>query len=136
MTTRIVNLTPHEVALVKEDEAGQIVGFTGFGPKQAEAKYSILRVFPSEGVVRASQREEAAGTLQLEGGGSVEVIYIEFGEITGLPDPKMDIMYIVSVIAANAAKALGRYTGDLLIVADTVRDAEGKILGCQKFAGV
>lgn len=134
--SKVRNLTPHEIVLVRGSETGEIVGFTGFGHKQTEAKYSILRVLPSEGVVRASQLDKPAGTLHLEGGVSVELISTEFGEVSGLPEPQTDTMYVVSVIAASAAKAQGRSTEDLLLVADTVRDAEGKILGCQKFARV
>lgn len=132
----IQNLTPHEIKLLRQDESGGIVGFTGFGKNQAEARYSEVKVFPSEGAVRAAQKDVPAGEIQLEGGILVELISTEFGEVSGLPEPQPDTFYVVSVVAANAAKAQGRSSEDLLLVADTVRNAGGQIIGCQKFARV
>ena len=136
MVAKIRNLTPHEIVLLKKDESGEITGFTGFGPKQVEARYSEIKKFSSEGVVRASQRDRPAGLLQLDQENIVELILTEFGEVSGLPEPQPDTFYVVSVVAANAAKSQGRSTSDLLLVADTVRNAGGQIIGCQKFARV
>lgn len=36
------------------------------------------------------------------------VCNVEYGAITGLPQPKADTLYIVSAIVLSAAKALGR----------------------------
>jgi len=132
----IHNLTPHEIVILKNAEFGDIVGFTGFGKNQTEAKYLKVKKFSSEGAVRAAQKDVPAGEIQLERGISVELISTEFGEVSGLPEPQIDTYYVVSVVAANAAKAQGRSTTDLLLVADTVRNAGGQIIGCQKFARV
>ena len=43
---------------------------------------------------------------------------------------RSDTTYVVSLLTAQAAKAGGRLTDDLLVVGETVRDADGKIIGC------
>mgnify|MGYP003092115823 FL=1 len=59
---------------------------------------------------------------------------MKFGATEDLPAPEDGIYYIVSVITANAAKAEGRTTSDLVITADPVRDDSGRIIGCKRFA--
>lgn len=106
----IINLTPHTVNIASD-------------------KGTVVKTFPSEGIARASQVSETAGDID-----GVELVRMTFGETQGLPDPADDTYLIVSIITANAAKAQGRTTNDLLITADPVRDEEGKIIGCRRFA--
>ena len=105
----IKNLTPHTVNIVAED--GSIV------------------MFPSEGIARASQVAEHVGELD-----GIELVTMKFGATQDLPAPQEGVYYIVSVITANAAKAEGRGADDLVITADPVRDADGRIIGCKRFA--
>ena len=86
-------------------------------------------VFISEGVARAAQTTKIIGSLD-----GIELCLMVFGETEGLPEPVNNTFYIVSITTANAAKAAGRTTMDLLLTADTVRDENGKIVGCQRFA--
>ena len=58
------------------------------------------REYPSEGLARVS----ATFTLFDEDG----VCSQEFGEVTGLPEPEKDTLYIVSALVLIAAKAAGR----------------------------
>lgn len=58
------------------------------------------RTFASEGLARVS----AAFTPFDENG----VCTQEFGEVTGLPEPTADTLYIVSALVLTAAKAQGR----------------------------
>ena len=106
----IVNLTPHTVNVVAEDG-------------------SIKAAFPSEGIARASQTAEHVGELN-----GIELVSMKFGATEDLPAPEDGTYYIVSVITANAAKAEGRTTSDLVITADPVRDDSGRIIGCKRFA--
>lgn len=106
----IRNLTPHTVAIVSEDG-------------------TVIATFKSEGLARASQTQIVAGDLN-----GIELVRMAFGKTEDLPEPTADTFLIVSIITANAAKAEGRTTDDLLITADPVRDGEGKIVGCKKFA--
>lgn len=107
---KIVNLTPHTVNIVAEDG-------------------TIKAAFPSEGIARASQTAEHVGELD-----GIELVSMKFGATEDLPAPEDGTYYIVSVITANAAKAEGRTTSDLVITADPVRDADGRIIGCKRFA--
>jgi hypothetical protein len=107
---KITNLTPHQVTIIAEDGA-------------------IVAQFPSEGIARASQQAEKVGELN-----GIELVSMKFGEPEDLPDPVEGTYYVVSIITANAAQAVGRRTDDLLITADPVRDADGRIIGCKRFA--
>lgn len=106
---KIINLTPHTVNIVKDG--------------------NIKAAFPSEGIARASQTAEHVGELD-----GIELVSMKFGATKDLPAPEDGVYYIVSVITANAARAEGRTTSDLLITADPVRDDSGRIIGCERFA--
>ena len=106
----IKNLTPHTVSIINEDG-------------------TVKAAFPSEGIARASQTAEHVGELD-----GIELVSMKFGATEDLPAPEDGIYYIVSVITANAAKAEGRTTSDLVITADPVRDDSGRIIGCKRFA--
>ncbi len=108
--TKIINLTPHTVTIISEDG-------------------TIKAQFPSEGIARASQTAEHVGELD-----GIELVSMKFGATEDLPAPVEGVYYIVSVITANAAKAEGRTTDDLVITADPVRDDSGRIIGCKRFA--
>lgn len=107
---KIVNLTPHVVSIVNEDG-------------------TVRATLPSEGVARASQTAERVGELD-----GIELVSMKFGEPEDLPEFKEGTYYVVSIITANAAKAVGRRVDDLLITSDPVRDADGRIVGCKRFA--
>lgn len=79
------------------------------------------------------KKDEPVGELEINGI-SVPMITTVFGEPTDLPAPDPDTYYVVSIITAQAARASGRTTEDLLITSDPVRDAAGKFIGVRKFA--
>lgn len=110
MTNKIINLTPHTINICAEDG-------------------SIIRSYESKGIARAKQTAEVVGNLD-----GVELVSMKFGATEDLPAPEDGTYYIVSVITANAAKAEGRTTSDLVITADPVRDAANRIIGCRRFA--
>ena len=105
----IVNLTPHDVIVILEN--------------------GIRKVYKSQGIARAKQTDSLLGKIN-----GVPVVVSEFGEPEGLPDPVNGTMYIVSLATANAAKACGRATYDLLLTSGPVRDENGVIVGCRQFA--
>lgn len=109
---RIINLTPHTINIV--DEAG-----------------NKIVDLPSEGEARAVQKNVNFGHL-----GDVPLVRAEFGEPIGLPEPAENTFYIVSAITANAAKAVGRTTDDLLLTAETVRNEKNQIIGCKALAKI
>ena len=110
LKSEIINLTPHEINVISEDG-------------------TIKMSFPSEGIARASQKMVVVGSLN-----NIELVSIKFGETEDLPEPQEGRFFIVSMVTANAAKAEGRTTSDLLVTADPVRDDAGRIIGCRRFA--
>lgn len=107
---RIINLTPHAVCMM--DVSGNVVDR-----------------FASEGLARATETSVKVG--EVNGFDIVETVY---GEITGLPEKSDDTYYIVSLLTAQAAVKTGRGADDLLLTSDLVRDGEGRIIGCKRFA--
>ena len=144
---QIVNLTPHPVVILRDDPEGEVVGFTGNPPAVKEGRFSVVATFhPEPQSARAVQRDEIVGALEIDGH-SVPVVHATFGEpymaakgLDGVevreqfPAPAEGVYLVVSVITAQAAKALGRPTDDLLITSDPVRDDKGKFIGVRKFA--
>lgn len=107
---KIKNLTPHAIFIVDEDG-------------------NALTVFESEGIARAEQKDEPAGEIN-----GIPLVKSTFGEPIDLPDPEENTYLIVSLVTANAAKAVGRTTEDLLLTSGLVRDEQGRIIGCKVFA--
>jgi len=103
--SKIINLTPHPLVIMKDGE--------------------VMEEIPSSGIVRV--REEKVKIGELHG---VPIYKINYTESEGLPSPKPDTYYFVSVIVANANPE----RTDLLLSSDLVRDDKGRILGCGSFA--
>ena len=108
----IKNLTPHTINICAEDG-------------------TIVKSYESEGIARAKQTAGKVLTGEIDG---VELVSMKFGEPEDLPEFEEGVYYVVSIITANAAKAVGRRVDDLLITSDPVRDADGRIAGCKRFA--
>ena len=108
----IRNLTPHRISMVSNNG-------------------EVLRVFESEGIARATQTNQQVDELD-----GIPVMETRFGETIDLPAFQEGTYLIVSVITANAARANGRRTDDLLLTTDTVRGEDGRIVGCRAFARI
>lgn len=104
----LINLTPHDINLFCGDEPVETV--------------------KSSGVARVSVRSEIIGEIN-----GYPISKNFYGEIIGLPEPQPGVFYVVSALVAQAAA--GQRT-DLLVVNDTVRDQEGRIIGCRGFARI
>ena len=109
---RIINLTPHTVNIVDADG-------------------KELRSFVSEGIARAAQTSVVVGELD-----GIKLVKTTFVAPVDLPEASDGVYYIVSLATATAASSHGRTTNDLLLTADRVRDAEGRIVGCRRFGKV
>lgn len=113
----ILNLTPHAVNLL-------------------DAEGNTLAVFPPTGTIaRAAQQDQPVGKVEAEGV-VIAVVQTTYGEPADLPAPAEDTFYVVSILTAQAAKAYGRDTSDLLVTSGPVRDETGRIIGCRQFAVV
>lgn len=117
----IVNLTPHDVNLVRE-ENGKIV--------------ETIKFMPCGTIARCSQTTEKIGDVEIDIGfvthSPIPITKTTYGEIEGLPEQDRDHIYIVSALVANAAT--DRY--DLVIPNELVRDENGRIIGCKSLAKV
>lgn len=119
--TTIHNMTPHVVTLIVEG----------------------VRVdYPSEGIIRATQKDvkvdEIVTDLDLgnsSAGFTIPVFSSSFGAPEGVPE-NLDGIYIVSSLAYQSLKAAGMPMEHFVIPSGTIRDAEGKIIGCKGFARI
>jgi hypothetical protein len=116
MSVELHNLTPHDV-IINIDNAEQD------GIVQLE----------SEGVARASEVLEAAGTVEVFGI-EVPVVEVTYGPPIDLPDPAPGHAYIVSAVTVEAARRAGRTTSDLYTPAELIRDKYGRVVACQALA--
>lgn len=103
----IRNYTPHTVAVL--DSYG-----------------NILKEFKPTGII---PRVGVAEIVECEIDG-IPIVKQIFGEVTLLPDPEENVMYIVSAKVKDACP--NRI--DLLSPARYVRDPNGVIIGCKAFA--
>ncbi len=102
----IINLTPHDVNLLLEDD---------------------VIVFKSKGIARVQQKEVLDEYFD-----RVPIYKNKYGKIEGLPEEEKDgIYYIVSFVVASALKDK---RNDLLIVTKIERNEKGQIIGCYGFA--
>lgn len=109
---KIINLTPHAVNL----------------HVKITSKVDAIVVIPSSGTVARCVVERQQVTTVA----GIPVNRTVFGAVEGLPEPKEGVYYIVSSIVAQACPE----RHDLLIVDDTVRDEQGRIVGCRALATV
>ena len=113
---KIVNLTPHAITVLKNGEE--------------------ISVYKASGCIARCESDTAV-VGEIAG---IPLTKTEFGELYlvdiervkhELPEQQDGTFYIVSALVARAA---GRE--DFVIVNDTVRDNDGRIIGCQSFAHV
>lgn len=101
--TEIKNLTPHPITIVVSDDISYIVAPCGI-------------------VARCTSETKVIGNIN--GIPKTQTVY---GEVIGLPEPKENTIYIVSAIVAKACPN----RDDLVIPNETIRDANGIVIGCK-----
>jgi hypothetical protein len=105
--TTVLNYTQHVITIVDNDG-------------------NIVQEFPSVGNAQVETTSRQVGDVN-----GVAIVHTEFGDITGLPDPAPDTLYIVGMIVAQAARRSD------LISPDTGPSAfrkAGQIVGVRRFA--
>lgn len=100
---KIVNCTPHEINIVKEDG-------------------SILTIEASGIVPRCTQAEAHVASIN-----GIAVTKQVFGEVINLPEEQPKVFLVVSRLVASAAK--GRK--DLLAPGPMIRGEDGRPCGCR-----
>jgi hypothetical protein len=111
---KLINLTPHVLSFMPQGPGGPVV-----------------TIEPSGIVARCATARVQVGTVTVDGV-TVPVNKTEFGEVTGLPEPQTDTIYIVSSLVAQAVPD----RQDVFIVDDAVRDEQGRIIGARALAHV
>lgn len=101
----LLNMTPHALNVVCENN-------------------TITTIEPSGTVVRVSQNMELVTDIN-----GIPVYRSQYGELEGLPEPQAHTRYILSAMAAAAAKAAGR--DDILSPGELIRDENGQPIGCR-----
>ena len=113
---KIVNLTPHSIAVLKNGEEIAVYEASGY---IARCESDTVVVGEIAGIPLTETR---FGKLYLIDRDRVK---------HELPEQQDGTFYIVSALVARAAQR-----EDFVIVNDTVRDNDGRIVGCQSFAHI
>lgn len=101
---KIVNLTPHEITF-------------------CTATGTVLRTIPASGTV-ARVEKTVIKVGEIDG---VSVYNTFYSNVSGLPEPQKGTVFIVSSLTAEAITD----RDDVYVPSISVRDENGKILGCQ-----
>ena len=104
----VMNLTPHTVNIVTE--SGEIIDY------------------PASGVLaRVSARTQVIGKL-----GNIPITRTVYGEVEGLPEPEEGTIYIVSSLVAQRVPE----RTDVFVPSESVRDDQGRIIGCRSLGRI
>jgi exosome complex RNA-binding protein Csl4 len=105
-----VNLTPHTINVV-------------VGDKKHE--------FKSEGIARVSSESKTVGEID-----GIPVVDTVLGDIVGMPEPKLGVVYIVSRMVRDAMVRKGMDRQDV-VCPDTgptaIRNDKGQVVGVIRF---
>ncbi|MGI9951405.1 hypothetical protein V3F56_03500 [Moorellaceae bacterium AZ2] len=104
----LINMTPHPVNICSE--TGDIV----------------VTIPPSGQVLRLPEVTTPAGEVD-----GIPVVRKSLDPATDLPPEKEGVYYIVSLPAAQALRRR-----DFLVPDDLVRDEQGRVIGCRRFATI
>lgn len=110
---KIINLTPHAITL-----AG-----------------TAIAIPPSGTIARAEEYVVPADPLTVEGV-AIPTSWVTYTRLEDLPPPEPGVVYVVSLVVAQAAVACYRSTDDLLTPGEQVRDDKGRVVGCRSLARV
>lgn len=120
----IINLTPHDINFYEEEHTQKIKGCYYIIP--GALPYHTI---PASGITaRAAQTEDNLPAIECNGV-RVPLLQMTYGDPVNLPEPEKGKAYVVSALTVAAAKAAKRSTSDLYVVARTVRNEVGAVIG-------
>lgn len=120
----IINLTPHDINFYEEEHTQKIKGCYYIIP--GALPYHTI---PTSGITaRAAQTEDNLPAIDCNGV-RVPLLQMTYGDPVNLPEPEKGKAYVVSALTVAAAKAARRSTSDLYVVARTVRNEVGAVIG-------
>lgn len=106
---KFINLTPHSINFV--DEFGEIK----------------MIVKTSGSLARVTTKIVTVGFID-----EIPVTTTEFGEVEGLPEPVDGVIYIVSSLVAQRVPD----RNDIFVPSESVRDGQGRIIGCRSLGKI
>lgn len=110
MAVRFVNLTPHDIVFVGSEN-------------------ETLLVVKPEGVVARLTAATVDTGVSYNG---IPVTCTEYGAVQGLPQPEENTIFIVSSLVAQQC----RDRSDVFIPSESVRDENGRIVGCRSLGRI
>jgi len=113
----IINLTPHEISV--HTHVGATATYIG----------DVVNVPASGNVARVDETRTIINELMPMG---ITVDVVSYSDVTGLPEPQENTIYIVSALVA--ARVPERR--DVYMPGKAVRDDEGRIIGCEGLSQV
>ena len=120
----IINLTPHDINFYEEEHTQKIKGCYYIIP--GALPYHTI---PASGITaRDAQTEDNLPAIDCNGV-RVPLLQMTYGDPVNLPEPEKGKAYVVSALTVAAAKAARRSTSDLYVVARTVRNEVGAVIG-------
>lgn len=108
----LTNLTPHAVTMLLDNNQQIIIP-------------------PSGQLARVTSHTVAVGEVLCDGK-KIPVTGTSYGEVEGLPAPSEGTIYIVSSLVASRCKE----RTDVFIPNESVRDDQGRIIGCRSLGRV
>ena len=133
---KIKNLTPHAICIFTASQCVEKKkgNYTTLVLKEGEKP--VLTIEPEVQIARVSSKTIYTDPIEINGV-SIPQAKVVFGEVEGLPiELEKDTLYIVSLLTVNAFKAHGHDTTQLRLVADTIRNDQGQIVGALSLAEV
>lgn len=109
----LINLTPHTINIINANNE------------------PVAEIEPSGEVARAHVVRNVVGSVAVAGY-EIPVIESTMGDVTGLPEHEEETGYVVSRVVAEAV----RERDDVFIPDDSVRDEQGRIIGCRSLARI
>ena len=104
--------------------------------REKEGEKPVLTIEAEKEIARVASKTIYTDPVEFNGV-SIPQAKVVFGKVEGLPvNLEEDTLYIVSSITVNAFKAHGHDTKQLRLVADTVRNEQGHIVGALSLAEV
>ena len=123
----ILNYPPHSIDVYRREDVIPDTG-KGFLPRHGRRPFICI---PSSGIARAQSVDAPDGMVD----GIIPRETEEYGPVENLPAPRFGVWIIVSKITADAARAHGRTTDDLLLTKGLVRNGNGTVIGCTAVKG-
>ena len=105
---KIINLTPHVLNIFSSD------------------KSRVATVAPSGEVARCASTRALTSVRD-----GIEFFETAFGAPSPLPEPEFDTIFVVSSLFLAGLRAAGLDRDDVYVPGEAVRDADGKVVGCQ-----